>query len=52
MLTYDQLGIINAEINFLAINCSICGQAIHLQLHLVLGGLAKPQVQQAQIDLR
>ena len=39
-------------INFLAICCFICGQAVDLHMHLVLGGLAKTQAQQAQIDLR
>ena len=40
------------KINFLAICCSICCQAIELQLRLVLRGRAKDQVQQAQTDLR
>ena len=38
--------------NFLAICCHICGHAIDLQLRFLLGGLAKAQAQQAQIDLR
>ena len=40
------------EINLLAIRCSMCGQAINLQLRLVLGSLAKARAQQAQIDLQ
>ena len=39
------------EINFLIIRCSNCGQAIVLQLRLVLGGRIKSQAQQAQFDL-
>ena len=39
------------EINFLTTCCFICGQAIDLQLHLVLRSLAKAQAQQAQIEL-
>ena len=45
-------GFSTVGINFLVICCTICGQAIDLQLHLVLGALEKTQVQQAQNDLK